>query len=104
MNQSLEQLEAPALKGGGVTLTFAIIFLVLLAYPIVAVILRDYESDMAMTTVFLGGPCFVIGTISGLIGLARGHRRCKLALVLMWIPFVLIVVLAVVGFALGWLK
>ena len=104
MNQPLEHLEAPAPKGGGVTLTFAIIFLVLLAYPIVAVILRDYESDMAMATVFLGGPCIIIGTISGLIGLARGHRRCKLALALMWIPVVLLVILAVAGYALGWLK
>jgi hypothetical protein len=104
MNQPAEQKSEGVPKGGGCALTLAIVFLLLLTYPIIAVFLRDYESDMAMTTVFLGGPCLIAGTISGVIGLARGRRRCLLALALMWIPVVLIILLAVVAFAFGWLK
>jgi hypothetical protein len=61
-----------------------VFFLMLCSYPLLAVLLRDYESDMAMTTVFLGVPCLLLGTVSGVVGLARGHSRCKFALGLMW--------------------
>ena len=99
MNQH-EESEMAAGKGGGITLTFAILFLLLFAYPVVAAILRDYESDMAMTTVIFGGPCLFLGTFSGLIGLARGHRRCLFALALMWVPIAVLLVLSIIFSAL----
>jgi hypothetical protein len=92
---SRETSPASTQKSGGITLAFAIIFLLLLAYPIAGVIMRDYESDMTMAAIYLGGPCLFLGTLSGLVGLARGHRRCRMALGLMWIPVIALFVVSI---------
>ena len=71
-------------KGGGITITLAIFFFLLCAYPILAGLCGNYESEMAGLVVFLGIPCLILGTVSGFVGLAKGHSRCKLGLWLLW--------------------
>lgn len=83
-------------RGGDLALTCAIIFLLLWSFPVMAALLGDYEPDMLLFPFLIGLPCLAIGTVAGLIGVARHHPRASLALKLMWIPVGVFILLGVV--------
>jgi len=101
MTQSHEQRDKAASKGGGCTWTLAVLFLFFLASPFLMVVFRDYEPERLVLAANLGGLCLIAGTIAGISGLAYGHRRCKSALLAMWIPVGVIVILIAVAWITG---